>query len=190
MKYVLMTTFLASATMAYAENFEHNEYDVYFNKENFQFAVKTLDADPTETVLQAGIYVLPGMLGARDTNLFLSAEYNTETSESIAAAEYNVSGSLSPEAWAYGSVELSYRTEAESVFIKPTAGVGYTLSPVVAAFAEAEWDFDTSTSADDDGILRGGFNFDVSEVVSIRPSLSTTIEGKEVNGKIELSLNF
>lgn len=187
MKVLLLTTLLASASMASAEDFDNNEYTVTVGVENFEFSA----TDGETGTLGAGVYVLPRTYGNVDTNIFLSLEYDLDLEETTVAAEYNASSNLSPDVAVYGSVELAYNT-ADYTTLTPTAGISLSAAPNLDFYGQIDYTMDVENDfTGTESIAEVGAIVGLSDTLAIRPAVFTDVKNSDdVNAKLELLVNF
>ena len=170
-------------------DFDDNVYTATMTVKSLEFSASTVESGATSVL--GGIHLLPGSIGDATTSLFVSLEYNLNTDESVVAAEYNLNANLSDRVWTYAGLEVAYETASEDVFVTPSAGLGYTLGEKISVFGEVDYTFNASEDfAEVDGTVELGFDFGVTEALSIRPSVVMGFESQETNASLELVASF
>ena len=198
MKNTLISIFAAlalTAGAAAADDFDNTTASVTAEFEQFALTVES-DSDNGYTKLQFGATILEYELSET-----VDAKIDAFTAHYDAEDQYGVGGSYTltysvNDFSMWGVAEVEYIGLADDfnigeLYVTPTVGMGYDLTPTVTAWGEVGYTWIATNDWDrDGGTVEVGVDFELADNVVFRTSLSRDFDTAVEETQINLGLNF
>jgi hypothetical protein len=198
MKNILISIFAAlalTAGAAAADDFDNTTASVTAEFEQFTLTVES-DSDNGYTKLQFGATIFEYELSET-----VDAKIDAFTAHYDAEDQYGVGGAYtltySVDALSiWGVAEVEYIGLADDfnigeLYVTPTVGVGYDLTPTVTAWGEVGYTWIATNDWDHDGgTVEVGVDFELADNVVFRTSLSRDFDTAVEETQVNLGLNF